>query len=364
MNLSLKQINTLPVPTWNRLGFNDAELSGPVPEVGPYRGERSASKVPEGVAVTFGNDAVSGPETGMGNEASGYVLEHRNCGATVRVRAGVRAKEPVVFSYLLDGENPCVVDANTIVAEEGSEVTVVLSYRSDEETEGFHGGMTRIFAEKGASVHLVEVQLLNGRCVHFDDIGALAAEGGSVDVMQAELGGRTAFAGCRARLEGKGSSLNLDALYFGDRSRSIDINYVAEHVGPKSKSEIRVNGALLDESRKTFRGTIDFKKGSKKAVGQESETNLLFSPRARSRTAPLILCAEEDVDGRHAASTGKIDENTLFYLMSRGLSELDAKKLMIEAQFAPAAAKILDPGLRDAISEYVKERLNAIEPVS
>lgn len=364
MNLSLKQVNTLPVPTWNRLGFNSAELSGAVPDVGPYRGALPSPKVPEGVRVTLGTAAVSGPKTGMGNDASGFVLEHRNCGATVRVAAGVRAKEPVVFSYRIDAQNPSIVDANFIYAEAGSEVTVVLSYCSDGETEGFHGGMTRIIAEKDAVVHLAEVQLLNDRCVHFDDIGALAQENGSVDIMQAELGGKTAYAGCRALLSGKGGSLNLDALYFGDKNRTVDINYVAEHVGPKTKSEIRVNGALLDESKKTFRGTIDFKKGSKKAVGQESENNLLFSPKARSRTAPLILCAEEDVNGQHAASTGRVDDSKMFYLMTRGLSELDAKKLMIEAQFAPAVAKIPDPELRNEISEYVKERLNAIEPVS
>ena len=364
MNLSLKQINTLPVPTWNRLQINSAEFSDAVPEIGPYHGKCPVPEVPEGVKITFGNDAVSGPETGMGSEASGFVLEHRNCGATVRVLAGVCAREPVVFSYLLDKESPCVVDANTIFAEEGSEVTVVLSYRSDGATGGFHGGMTRIFAEKGATVRLVEVQLLNDRCVHFGDIGALAAENGKIDILQTELGGKTAYAGCKVRLEGKGAGLNLGALYFGDGSRTVDINYIAEHVGPKTNSEIQVCGALLDESQKTFRGTIDFKRGSQKAVGHEGENNLLFSPKVRSRTAPLILCAEEDVEGQHAASTGKVDENKMFYLMSRGLSELDAKKLMIEAQFAPMAAKIPDPKLRDEIWEYVKERLNAIEPVS
>lgn len=365
MNLSLKQINTLPVPTWNRLEMNHAELAEAVPEIGPYAGDLSLPDAQDGVSVTAsGSEAASGPETGMGDEASGFVLEHHNCGATVRVAPGVHAEKPVVFSYRIDGNSPCVVDANAIVAEENSEVTVVLSYRSDGETEGFHGGMTRIFAKKGAVVHLVEVQLLNGKCTHFDDVGALAGEGGTVDVLQVELGGKTAYAGCRTRLEGGKSKLNLEALYFGDGSRTVDINYVADHIGPKSQSEIRVNGALLDESRKTFRGTIDFKRGAKRAVGQESENNLLFSPKTRSRTAPLILCAEEDVDGRHAASTGRIDEAKMFYLMSRGLSELEAKKLMIEALFAPAIARLTEPELSDAVREFVKERLNAIEPVS
>ncbi len=139
---------------------------------------------------------------------------------------------------------------------------------------------------------------------------------------------------------------------------------MAEHSGKRSKSDIRVNGALLDSSRKTFRGTIDFKPGARQAAGHEREYNLLFGPNVRSRTAPLILCGEEDVEGQHAATSGKVDEAKLFYLMSRGLSELDAKKLMIEAQFLPAVNKIPQESLRNAIFDYVKERLESVESLS
>lgn len=361
MNISLQHINALPFITWNRLGVNETSLAAKLPEIRPYDGEYMSAGLPEGVLSEARAPQI---KTGMGPEAAQFAQAARSCGAALRVPAGIKAERPVFLTYRIDEVNSAVVDSNVIVAEEDSEITVVTSYLSDEKTAGFHGGCTKLYAKKNAVIHLVQVQLLNDQCIHFDDVGALAEENGMIDVVQAELGGSEAFAGCRTRLEGRNSRLNLDTIYFGDRKRSIDINYIAEHIGKKTQSEIHVNGALLDESCKTFRGTIDFIKGAKQAVGHESEYNLMFSPKVRNRTVPLILCAEEDVEGQHAASSGKIDDGKLFYLMSRGLDELAAKKLMIEAQFQPATDKIPDEKLRTAISDYVKGRLNSIESLS
>jgi Fe-S cluster assembly scaffold protein SufB len=364
MNLTLAKANSLPVPTWFRLGINDTKFSETIPELHPYRGEYLSSERPEEVGIAF--DSLPAPElsTGMGDEARNFTEDNRTCGVTVRVPEGVKAKQPVFLSFRVDESNPSVVDVNTVIAGEGSEVTVVMNYASAKDFAGFHGGLTRLYAGKNATIRLIQVQMLGGGCLHYDDIGAQCGENGEVSVIQAELGGRSAAAGLKAALKGRKSRLNLDTIYFGDRSRSLDINYVAEHAGSASRSEIHASGALLDESRKTFRGTIDFLKGAKRAVGHESEYSLLFSPKVVNRSAPLILCAEEDVEGQHAASAGKIDSNRMFYLMSRGLSELEARKLLIEAQFRPVTDRIPDPALRDAVSNYVKERLEAIEPVS
>lgn len=362
--LQLAHANPLPAPTWFRLGINDTKLGEDIPEIRPYRGEYLSPELPEKVEISFG--AFPAPElsTGMGDEARDFAEDNRSCGVTVRVPDGVKAEKPVFLNFRVDETNPSVVDVNTVVAGEGSEITVVMNYTSAPGFSGFHGGLTKLYAEKNAVIRLVQVQMLSDGCLHFGNVGAVCGERAAVSVVQAELGGKNAFEGVKADLEGAGSRLDLDTIYFGDRSRSIDINYVARHVGRRSRSEIHASGALLDESRKTFRGTIDFVLGSKRAVGHESEYSLLFSPKVVNRSAPLILCAEEDVEGQHAASAGKIDSNRLFYLMSRGLSELEAKKLLIEAQFRPVTDRIPIDALRNAVLDYVKERLDSIESVS
>ncbi len=364
MNMTLKQINSLPAPTWSWLGVNGTDISLEIPEILPFQNENIVSQIPKEVTVFSRKLPVPTVETGLGADASNFVLDHRNCGITAVVPAGIYSEQPIYLSYRIDEANPAVVDMNTVVAEEGSEITIVMSYFSKEGVPGFHSGLTRLYAGKNAVIHLVQVQLLNDICVNFDNIGAVVQENGGIDVVQVEFGAKTAFAGCKTRLLGRNSRMDMNTIYFGDRSRSLDTNYIAEHVGQKTHSEMKASGALLDESSKIFRGTIDFRKGAKQAVGHESEYSLLFSPRVRNRTAPLILCAEDDVEGQHAATAGKIDENKLFYLMSRGLDELAAKKLVIEAQFQPATGKIPDPALRRAVSDYVEKRLNRIESLS
>jgi len=308
-------------------------------------------------------EEVSMIPTGMGENTADYIKNNSNTGIFLRIPAGKKYKEPIFLEYDLDEENKTVVDFNSIYAEEDSEVTVVMYYKSRKGISAFHSGLTYLIAGKNAVINLLQVQLLNEETLHLNDIGAVIENGGAINLVHTELGGSKAYNGCKVDLKGSNSKINVETIYFGDKDRMIDMNYVMNHRGKNSNSRIHVNGALLDQSSKTFRGTIDFKKGASGSVGHEEEFNLLFSPGIRNLTAPLILCEEDDVEGKHGANSGKIDENKLFYMMTRGLDELSAKKMMIEAAFCPAMEQIPFTDLREQISEYVKERLNNIESI-
>ena len=88
----------------------------------------------------------------------------------------------------------------------------------------------------------------------------------------------------------------------------------------------------MDHSSKIFRGTIDFKNGSAGSVGTEQENVLLLGEEIVNQTIPLILCAEEDVQGNHGATIGELDEEILFYFASRGIEREQAEKLMSRAK--------------------------------
>ena len=114
--------------------------------------------------------------------------------------------------------------------------------------------------------------------------------------------------------------------------KRLDMNYVALHEGKRTNSEINASGVLKDASSKLFRGTIDFQHGSAESVGAEKEDVLLMGDDVVNQTIPLILCAEEDVKGSHGASIGQLDEETLFYMQARGISEEQAYALMADAR--------------------------------
>lgn len=364
MNLELNNINKLPVRTWSWLAVNDTSLKNSVPDIKPYAKEPLKSSLEVFKSITSDYPVLDiemrSIPTGAGEEAVKFVEANKNSGVRIRVPAGSQVKEPVYLEYELDQENSTVVDLNHIIAEEGSSVTVVMVYRSNEGCSVFHSGLTYLYAGENAEINLIQVQLLNDQAIHLNNIGARLTEGGNINIIQAELGSLKAVSGIQTDLKGDNSKIGISTIFYGDKNRSSDFNYIVNHIGRQTISEMDLNGALSEESSKVFRGTIDFKKGAVGAIGHEKEYTLLLSPKIKNVSAPLILCGEENVEGKHAANSGKIDENKLFYMMSRGLDELTAKKLILEAWFEPVIGRIPAESLKDDITEFVKERLNHV----
>lgn len=119
-----------------------------------------------------------------------------------------------------------------------------------------------------------------------------------------------------------------------------------------------MQGALKDVSKKHFKGTIDFKRGSKKAKGNENEFCMLLSDNARSIALPMLLCSEEDVEGNHSSATGKVGDKELFYIMSRGIDKKEAMRLIVRARFNNILQKIKDENLRNEILNEIDIRLD------
>ncbi|HWT76760.1 MAG TPA: SufD family Fe-S cluster assembly protein [Mobilitalea sp.] len=363
MLLELKEVNKLPVKTFRWLGANKLNINEVIPDIKPFKRVELTGEGVKDIKVTYHNNKESEnmPPTGMGDEAAAFICCHKNREMTVTVPRGKKIIEPLFLSYRLDQENPALAEELFLLAEEDSEVTLVITYEGEAGTPLFHGGLIYLMADKNATIHLIQVQLLPDGGIHFSNIGAECKECSKVNITQCELGSSHTVSGIMADLRGNKSELTVDTIYFGDKERSLDFNYVINHYGKNSKSDMKVNGALLNSSRKIFRGTIDFKKGASGSEGAEGEYTLLFDKNIKNVSVPLILCGEEDVSGKHAANSGKIDENKLFYMMSRGLSEGEAKKLMLEAWFHPAVNNIPSEALREQVFQYVKERLNHVE---
>ena len=111
-------------------------------------------------------------------------------------------------------------------------------------------------------------------------------------------------------------------------------------------------------SKKHFKGTIDFKKGCKKATGNENEACMLLSETAKSLALPMLLCSEEDVEGNHSSSAGKIGEKELFYIMSRGFELKEAQKLLVRANFNKILENIKNEDLKNIVLKEIDTKLN------
>ena len=194
----------------------------------------------------------------------------------------------------------------------------------------------------GGSGRLKLVQVFTAKQPTVSGLDAALADDSSFELVQLYIGGSDTVSEIAARLNGGRSQFRAEIGCALDNDDRLDINLIADHYGRKTASEIGIGSVLSGRSQKTFKGTVDFKNGASGAKGNESEEALLLGSRVRNRTVPVILCAEEDVEGSHGATVGRLDEQHIFYLSSRGLTEKRIYELAARAKLARAISRITD----------------------
>ena len=257
------------------------------------------------------------------------------------------------------GVNDLPVPAGLADTNDEIRLSVAAGERSKHIVELRENGAREIYVDvaERAELSLIYIQFAPTDAPAASRIHAHVARGGLFSCTLVEAGAVHTASELRVTLAGDEARADVWGLYFGDEARKIDLNYIIRQEGRRTDANMQVRGALLDRSVKTFRGTLDFVQGARGSVGKEDEEVTILSPHARNRSVPLMLSHEGDVDGHHAVSIGRMDEDKLFYLMSRGLDERAAQQLIVEASFDPVLARIESEELRTEIGSYLERRL-------
>lgn len=292
---------------------------------------------------------------GLNKELESQVNEKANKNIKICINSKSDNTTKVVFKF--DKTNMGLVENIEIIAEENTRATVVLKYESDDNKQYFHNGIIRLNAKDGSQINMIVVNLLNTKSNNFLAIENVLDENATVKYTLIDFGGKNSITNYYSNILGNCADNQLNAIYLGKETQFFDLNYIGELRGEKSNINIEVQGALKDTAKKHFKGTIDFKNGCKKATGNENENCLLLSDTARSLALPMLLCSEEDVEGNHSTSAGKVGEKELFYIMSRGFSLKEAQKLIVRAKFNKILDCIKEDKLKEEILLEIDERL-------
>lgn len=269
-----------------------------------------------------------------------------------------KVSNEIKVEFKFDEDNLNLVENIEIIANENSKGTVILKYESNENILAFHNGIINLTAKQNSEINVILVNLLGLKSQNFLSIQNTLEENSKVKYTVVDFGGNNSITNYYSNLIGNSSENILNTIYLGKDNQLFDLNYIAELRGQKSNIDIEVQGALKDNSKKHFKGTIDFKKGCKKAKGNENEACMLLSDTAKSLALPMLLCSEEDVEGNHSTSAGKIDEKELFYIMSRGFELKEAMKLMVKAKFNKILENIKNEELKNEIISQIDKRLD------
>ncbi len=272
----------------------------------------------------------------------------------IEIEKNTVLKEPIYINMKLDENNKVLLDKTTIVAGESAKGTVVIKYSGE---LGEQNAIINIFAEANANVEVIVIQDYAEGVRHYFNGLSLIERDARVLFNKIDVGGSEIMTDYSSYLIGNASRSDVRSLYFGDKYSKLDISYNTYHVGMASESMVSVNGALKDDARKAFRGNLYFERDARKSVGREEEFVILLDETVRAHSIPALLCDEDDVIGEHAASAGQIDANKLFYLMSRGLSEADAKKSIVLGTYEESLKSIPSEELREGIEEKIAGKL-------
>lgn len=356
------KLNETPVRTARNFRINNMKLENiEVPEVIPtfenviIIGDTSKINIEQNADNTNTNLVY-----GLSEELTNQVKHGANQKIKLNINNTQNKKEKTEaeIDFKFDDENTLLIDNIEITAKENTKSTVIIKYTSNQEKESYHNGIIKAQAEKNAELNIILVNLMNTKSNNFLAIENEFEENAKINYTIVDFGGKHSITNYYSNLLGDNCDNQLNTIYLGKENQVFDLNYIGELRGKKSNIDIEVQGALKDTSKKHFKGTIDFKKGCKKATGNENEACMLLSDTAKSIALPMLLCSEEEVEGNHSSSAGKIGEKELFYIMSRGFELKEAMKLMVRARFNQILEKIEKKELREEILQEIDKRLD------
>jgi Fe-S cluster assembly protein SufD len=249
-----------------------------------------------------------------------------------------------------------------LIAEAGSRVVLVselLSMGCESCPDTFHGGVTELYIGPGAQVRYVNTQDLGRHVYDLRTQTALMERDSRLEWLTVTLGGRLSRSSQHTILRGPGAEALVTGLYLPDGKQHIAFDTLQDHVAGSCLSDLLYQGALMGKSRAVYEGTIRAWPGAQKTNAYQSNRNLILSPGARADSLPKLEIEANDLRCTHGATVSQVDEDQVFYLMSRGIPHADAVRLIVEGFFQPSLDRLPESlgGLRERLTEAIGAKL-------
>ena len=283
-------------------------------------------------------------------------------GTFLYVPPGLTVELPFVSVLWQEMPELSVFPHTLLVVGEGSEVTLVselLSMGCAACPDTFHGGVTELYVGANARVRYVNAQDFGRHVYDLRQQTALLGRDSRLEWLSVTLGGRLSRSAQHTILREPGAEARVTGLYLPDGRQHMAMDTLQDHVAPNCLSDLLYQGALLGASRAVYEGTIRAWPGAQKTNAYQSNRNLLLSKRARADSLPQLEIEANDLRCTHGATVSQVDEDHVFYLMSRGIPRLEAVRLIVEGFFQPSLDRLPEAldGLRDRLSDAIAAKL-------
>jgi Fe-S cluster assembly protein SufD len=241
----------------------------------------------------------------------------------------------------------------------GSTARIVLRHFGDD-AERFVNSVVDVEVGPDASVHLYRLVDGGHRAFHIERIEGTVSQRGTFVVHDAQLGAGLARLDLNARLAAPHAAAELTGLFLADGSRHLDTHVRVDHLAVGTRSLQDYRGIAAGRGRAVFNGKAIVHEGAQQSQARQTNRNLLLTPGAEIDTKPELEIYADDVQCSHGATTGQLDAAALFYLRSRGLSELEARSALTRAFAGAVLARMDHAAFASAVHDSLDARLERL----
>ena len=266
--------------------------------------------------------------------------------------------KPFQAALILDGEGTVVMPRTLIVAEESSEAT----YIEEAISHGNHKiamnvGVVEIYAQENAQIRYVDVQNWGEDVYNFNVKRSVGQVDSNVIWETGQLGGRLTKTYFDSVLPGNGANMDFNGVYFIQGKQHLDIDCLIHHIGVATGGDLLLHGAVKDYSRSVFTGLIKIDPTGQQTNSYLKNENMMLADTARTDSIPSLEIEANDVRASHGATIGKIEEEYVFYLQSRGIPRSIAVKMVVEGFFHKVFDRMYNERVREKLFKAVSAKI-------
>jgi Fe-S cluster assembly protein SufD len=281
-------------------------------------------------------------------------------GVLLYVPRHVKVETPLHSLFWGAGEHTAFFSHYLVYLDEGAEVTYVHESSSPAgQSQAMHSGLMELYVGEGAKLNFVELQSWGDNMWNFTHERIDVAREGTVDWIFGALGSHLTKNFSDLNLVGEGATGKMSGFYFTEGKQHLDHDTQQNHLAPHTTSDLLFKGALVGESESVWQGMIYVAPNATKTDGYQANRNLILDPRSKADSIPGLEILTDDVRCTHGATVGKIDQDQVFYLESRGLAKEDAERLIVEGFFDPIMQRIPFDGVKARFQRAIIEKLES-----
>jgi len=279
-------------------------------------------------------------------------------GVLLYVPPGVEVKQPMHSIFWAPGSQAAYFSRVLLIVGKGASVTYVHENASPTAPSGqsVHAGIVEMHVEDDARLTFIEVQSLGQHVWNFTHERAHVGRDARMDWIYGGVGSHLTKNFSEITLLGEGADGRMTAFYFTDGVQHLDHDTQQNHLAPRTTSDLLFKGALLDRSRSVWQGMIHVAPDAQQTDGYQANRNLILSKQARADSIPGLEILADDVRCTHGATVGQLEDEPIFYLMSRGLPRREAERIVIDGFFTPIKERIPFEGVRDHFQRLIDEK--------